>query len=127
MNPDDLTAGLTVAVRDWYSNQGSSAPDYASPFGMVFGTSGGGSKRRDYMGTPLLVAAVSLPYVACRVAFVNKVVVLDVRECELTRVSPEYVAIMRAKHEAEARKPKANKMTLHGLFGTHEYSLGDDS
>lgn len=116
MNVDDLTAGLLVTVRDWYANHRETRPDWDSPFGIMMG-GGSREKKRELMGTPLRVEAVSLPYVACRVAFANRVVVLDVREVELTRVTPEYVGIMRAKHEAESRK-KARQSKHTNPFGT---------
>lgn len=108
MTVDDLSVGMWVTVRDWYQNTTPAAPsmEFSS---MMFGTIGTSSKKRDWMGTPLRIEALSLPYAACRVAFKNKVVVLDLRDVELTRITPEFLAVMRMKHEAESRSKASTK------------------
>lgn len=119
MTADDLQAGMMVTVLDWAENQGPRDQSVGwndhplSYLGMGSATK---PRRSDHMGEVLQIAAVSLPYVAVVVGFTERVVTLDVRKVELTRITDEYVAVKRAAYESG--KGKHDPYPIANLYPT---------
>lgn len=102
MSPDDVRVGQMVTVRQWA--QPREAEGYRDDWGPFFAPPQAPARRTDHMGDVMRVVAVSLPYVAVAFAFSNHIKILDLRDCELTEVTPEYVSAMRQMYEQKARR-----------------------
>lgn len=134
MTADDVKVGQIVTVLDWFCNQAKEEWTEADPYLSMFGRGKTSNHRRDYMGMVLRVEAVSLPYVALTVAFTKQHVTLDLRQCEIAQVTPDFIAAAHAHHKAAAKAARVQFQSPLGIVyevtsaaGTADDDEDDDS
>jgi hypothetical protein len=97
---DDLKVGMFVAIVGDYEPKGWREPEMSPFFSMCYGEPTKPKPRAT--GQPLQIVAISLPFLA--VTDGEKKYPIDVRECQLQRLSPAYVrAMMEQKATKKAR------------------------
>lgn len=94
---DDLSPGMHVTILGIRQRQPDEQP---ASFGEAIATMvcvNSGHKFEHLKGFPFRVEAVDIPFVALASTQFGGCTHVDIRECELAKISDEYVAALRRK------------------------------
>lgn len=83
VTPDDIETGMAITVHS-----GEVMPEQCHIHGEFYS---------QLKGLPLMVNAVSLPYLACLMVPTGQTVIVDVRRATLCRLSEAYVTAISAQ------------------------------
>lgn len=91
MTPGELFEGMWVAISSWRQDTTS-----INPYGQETTR-----KKNDWIGEPMEVAAINLPFVALRHLADTKLMIFDVREFHLIELNEKFIDILRKNIEAQ--------------------------